>query len=105
MMVGRLARRSNGHGKSRMQTILIRKRPLEPLQQRNAVHLLSFRSGKGELFRKVLLEEKEFRSLREELRGGGLHLVPFEWGIVVPFVMARKSKAQRETIDPCQEYP
>eukprot|EP00440_Ansanella_granifera_P017937 gb/GFBE01019480.1/.p1 GENE.gb/GFBE01019480.1/~~gb/GFBE01019480.1/.p1 ORF type:complete len:606 (+),score=83.73 gb/GFBE01019480.1/:1-1818(+) len=42
-----------------------------PAQPSNKVHLVSFRSGKGELFRKMLLQDKEFRPLRKELGDAG----------------------------------
>lgn len=37
-------------------------------RESNRVHLISFRSGQGELFRKMLLEDKEFRPLLKSLR-------------------------------------
>jgi len=40
-------------------------------QPSNAVHVVSFRSGQGHLFRKMLLEDKEFRKLLESLAKAG----------------------------------
>lgn len=48
---------------------------VEPMQPSNRVHLLSFRSGKGELFRSMLLQGKEFKPLRNNLQNAGYPLV------------------------------
>lgn len=44
-------------------------------QPSGKVCLLSFRSGKGELFRKMLLQDKEFRHVREALKDAGYSCV------------------------------
>lgn len=48
---------------------------VQPAQLSNKVYLLSFRSGKGELFRKMLLHDKEFEPLRKSLKKAGYPLV------------------------------
>jgi hypothetical protein len=47
----------------------------EPVRLSSKVHLVSFRSGKGELFRKMLLQDKEFKPLRKSLKEEGFPLV------------------------------
>jgi len=44
-------------------------------QLSNRVNLISFRSGKGELFRRMLLQDKEFKPLRKSLKKHGYPLV------------------------------
>mmetsp|Transcript_129968 Transcript_129968/g.259268 ORF Transcript_129968/g.259268 Transcript_129968/m.259268 type:complete len:498 (-) Transcript_129968:275-1768(-) len=41
----------------------------------SAVHVISFRSGKGELFRRMLLQDKEFSPLRKSLQAAGYPLI------------------------------
>jgi len=41
----------------------------------NAVHIISFRSGQGELFRRMLLQDKEFSPLRKSLQAAGYPLI------------------------------
>ena len=50
---------------------------VEPVQYQanNTVNLVSFRSGKGELFRKMLLQDKEFKPLRQSLEDSGYPLM------------------------------
>jgi len=47
----------------------------EPAQLSNKVNLISFRSGKGELFRKMLLQDNEFKPLRKSLKDVGYPLI------------------------------
>lgn len=49
----------------------------------NKVNLISFRSGNGELFRKMLLEDKEFKPLRKSLRDAGYPLALQPSGTIV----------------------
>jgi len=51
--------------------------------QSEKVHLLSFRAGQGELFRKMLLEDKEFKPLRLSLQDAGCPLTLRPSGTVV----------------------
>lgn len=46
--------------------------PIEPHADSPVVNILTYRSGKGELFRKMLLEDAEFANLRGQLRRRGL---------------------------------
>lgn len=48
---------------------------VEPTQPSNKVHIISFRSGKGELFRNMLLQDEEFEPLRNNLQNAGFPLV------------------------------
>ena len=47
----------------------------QPAQLASKVHLISFRSGKSELFRKMLLEDAEFKPLRQRLHEAGYTVV------------------------------
>lgn len=47
------------------------------------VHLLTFRGGKGELLRKMLLQDAEFQPLRQSLQNKGLPLVLQPSGAIV----------------------
>ena len=51
--------------------------------QSEKVHLISFRAGQGELFRKMLLEDKEFKPLRLSLQEAGCPLTVRPFGAVV----------------------
>lgn len=48
---------------------------VQPAQRSNNISLISFRSGKGELFRKMLFEEKECKPLCKSLQDAGYPLV------------------------------
>ena len=46
--------------------------PMLPHVALSAVNILTYRSGRGELFRKMLLEDREFENMREHLGSRGL---------------------------------
>jgi len=88
--------------------------PVAPHTDLPAVNLLTYRSGKGELFRKMLLEDAEFASLRGQLgsRGmrpdlpcGALVLVhPDHYHAVLYNVAGRKLKRYNLIIVESDEY-
>ncbi|CAE8686918.1 unnamed protein product [Polarella glacialis] len=47
----------------------------EPIQRSAKVYMISFRSGKGELFRRMLLQDPEFKPLRKSLKDAGYPIV------------------------------
>jgi len=55
----------------------------QPVQSSPKVYLLSFRSGQGELFRKMLLQDSEFKPLRKALEDAGCPLVLQPSGTIV----------------------
>lgn len=90
---------------------------VQPVRLSDKVYLLSFRSGKGELFRKMLLQDKEFKSLREHLRDAGYPVVLPPSGALVlvrpdqyleavncPILRSRTLKRYNVLISESEEY-